>query len=280
MAPAVLSSALSHRLFRLALRLTMFLVVLIGLICCSLRVYTVHLAHRAVALLDEAAGIQVGATEGSIMPFISRYGGQKLIPSPPEDIEDCPDKADCQYHDAHVPDYSYEVDLSTLNVYSGPDWHPGRLGRALAVLMTRTSTFWRNPLSLRFWMTDVVIRIRAGRVEAIHGGLYVEGSPAWLGNAWTLSADMPHPEWRPNTYFVDGTFLEMWNGGGAGTNHYLTTAATPEQFHAARGINARCLTDFIPCRCLGDLNPRAFQYMSKHSEVGDTVTTPGCPSPH
>jgi len=280
MAPAALSSALYHRLSRLVLRLTMFIVVLIALLCCGLRVYTTYLAHRAVALLDEAARIPVGATEESILPLVSRYGGQKQISPPPEDIEDCPNKADCEYRNAHIPGYSYEVDLSLLDVYSGRNRQAGRLRRALTVFVMRTPRFLRDSLSLRLWLVDVTIRIRAGRVEAISGGLYVEGRPAWLGNRWKLSADMPYPEWRPNTYVVDGTFLEMLYGGGAGTNHYLTPAATPEQFQAARGFNARCLTGFIPCRCLGDLNPSAFQYMSKHPEVGDTITTPGCPSPH
>jgi len=257
MAPAVLSIALYHRLLRLALCLTMFVVILIALLGCSLRIYTAYLVHRAVALLDEAARIPVGATEDSILPLVSRYGGQRQIPPPPEDVEDCLNKTDCEYHNAHIPDYSYMFDLSTLNVYSGSDRHPGRLRRALTVLMIRTPSFLRGPLSMRFWMADVVIRIHAGRVEAIHGGLYVEGRPAWLGNAWTLSADMP-PEWLSKNYVVDGTFLEMWNDGGAGTNHHLTPTATPEQFQAARGFDARCLTGFIPCRCLGDLNPRAF----------------------
>jgi len=279
MAPAVLSIALYHRLLRLALRLTMFVVILIALMGCGLRVYTAYLVHRAVAFLDEATRIPVGATEDSILPLVSRYGGRKYIPSPPEGIEDCANNADCEYNNAHIYDYSYDFDLSTLNVYSGPDLKPGRLRRALAVLMIRTPSFLRGPLSMRFWMADAIIRVHAGRVETIHGGVYVEGRPAWLGNSWTLSADMP-PEWRPRNYAVDGTFLEMWNDGGAGTIHHLTPAATPEQFQAAHEFDARCLAGFIPCRCLDDLNPRAFQYMSKHPEVGDTVTTPGCPSPH
>jgi hypothetical protein len=277
---------------RLAFRLTIFVVVLIALLSCGLRVYTAYLANRAVALLDEAARIPVGATEDSILPLVSRYGGQKQIPPPPQSTDDCPvapdgicfqqapeSNADREYRNAHIYDYSYEFNFSTLNVYSGSDRQPGRLRRAQAFFMMRTPGFLREPLSVRFWMADVIIRIRAGRVEAIHGGLYVEGRPAWLGNSWTLSADMP-TEWRPKNYAVDGTFLEMWNDGGAGTIHYLTPAATPEQFQAARGFNARCLTGLIPCRCLGDLNPSAFQYMSKHPEVGDTITTPGCQSPH
>ncbi len=279
MAPTASSSALYNPLLRLVLRLTMLVVVLIALLCCGLRVYTAYLVHRAVALLDEAARIAVGAAEDSILPLVSRYGGQRQIPSPPEDIQDCPNKADCEYRNAHIPDYSYEIDLSALNVYSGPDRQPGRLCRAQAFLMMRTPIFLREPLSMRFWTADVIISIHAGRVETIHSGLYVEGRPAWLGNAWTLSADMPS-EWRPKNYVVDGTFLEMWNDGGAGTNHYLTPAATPEQFQAAHEFNARCLTGFIPCRCLSDLSPGAFQYMTKHPEIGDTITTPGCPSPH
>jgi hypothetical protein len=282
MVPAVLSIALYHRLLRLALRLTLFVVILIALLGCGLRVYTAYLVHRAVALLDEAARIPVGVTEDSILPIVSRFGGRKQIPSSPEGIEDCAnkaDRADCEYNNAHIYDYSYDFVFSTLNVYSGPDLQAGRPRRAQAFLMMRTPGFLREPLSVRFWMADVIIRIRAGRVEAIHGGLYVEGRPAWLGNSWTLSSDMP-PEWRPRNYAIDGTFLEMWNDGGAGTIHHLTPAATPEQFQAAHGFDARCLTGFIPCRCLSDLNPGAFHYMSKHPEAGDTITTPGCPSPH
>ena len=276
------SSALYHRLLRLALRITVFVVVLIALLGCGLRVYTTYLVHRVVSLLDEATRIPVGSAEDSILPLVSRFGGKKQIPSPPEGIEDCAnkaDKADCEYSNAHIYDYSYDFVFSTLNVYSGPDLQPGRLRRAQAFLMMRTPGFLREPLSVRFWMADVIIRIHTGRVEGVHGGLYVEGRPAWLGNSWTLSADMP-PEWRPRNYAVDGTFLEMWNDGGAGTIHHLTPEATPEQFQAAHEFNARCLIGFIPCRCLGDLNPSGFQYISKHPEVGDTITTPGCPSPH
>jgi hypothetical protein len=279
MSPAALSSALYNRLLRLALRFTMFVFILIALLGCGLRVYTTYLVHRAVVLLDEATRIRLGATEDSILPLVSRYGGRKHTPSPAEGIEDCANKADCEYNNAHIYDYSYDFDFSTLNVYSGPDHQPGRLRRAQAFLMMRTPGFLRDLLSMRFWMANVIIRIRAGRVESTHGGVYVEGRPAWLGNSWTLHADMP-PEWRPRNYAVDGTFLEIWTGGGAGTIHALTPAATPEQFQAAQEINARCLTGFIPCRCLSDLNPKGFQYMSRHPEVGDTVTTPGCPGSH
>lgn len=279
MPPAPSFRAFYHRLPRPAIRLTVAALILIALLCCGLRVYAAHLAHRAVALLDEATRIPVGAAEDSILPLVSRFGGRKQISPPPEGIEDCANKADCDYNDAHIYDYSYDFDFSTLNVHSGPDLQPGPLRRAQAFLMMRTPGFLREPLSARFWMANVIIRIHAGRVEGVHGGIYVEGRPAWLGNSWTLSADMP-PEWRPRSYVVDGTFLEMWNDGGAGTIHLLTPAATPEQFQAAQEFNARCLTGFIPCHCLGDLNPHGFQYMSKHPEVGDTVTTPGCPSPH
>src|SRR5580658_8472413 len=127
MSPAAPSSALYHRLLRLALRFTMFVFIFIALMSCGLRVYTTYLVHRAVALLDEAASIPVGATEDSILPLVSRYGGRKHIPSPAEGIEDCANKADCEHNNAHIYDYSYDFDFSTLNVYSGPDLQPGRL---------------------------------------------------------------------------------------------------------------------------------------------------------
>ena len=87
--PALLR-ALYPRLLRLALRFTIAALVFIAILYCSLRAYTGYLAHRAVSLLAEAARIQVGATEDSILPLVARYGGVKWVPETPVPIDDCP----------------------------------------------------------------------------------------------------------------------------------------------------------------------------------------------
>jgi len=272
--------ALYDRLLRLALRSTVAALVLIALLYCGIRAYTVYLTHRAISLLDEAARIQVGATEDSILPLVARYGGVKRKPDPPIQTDDCADKAGCEYYNAHLPDYAYGIGLSPFGVMFAPDRQAGRIRSALAALMIETPSSWRDPLSLRDWEVFADFRIRAGRVEAIHGGIYLEGRTRWLGNTWELVADLPHPEMPQKAYSIGGTFLTFPGNGGAGTMHYLTPAATPEQFQAARSFDTRCLNGLIPCRCLGDLSPRAFQYLEQHPEVGSTITTPDCPSPH
>jgi len=273
--------ALSRRLLRLVLRLTVAALVLIALLYCGLRAYTVYLTHRAVALLDEATRIQVGATEDSILPLVARYGAVKWIPESPVSCDDTVNKSACADHNAHLPDYAYEVDLAPFNVMSGGSQQTGPIRRALAVLMIRTSSSFRDPLSLRDWLTEVQICIRAGRVETVRAELYVEGSTRWLGNGWELSAGMHNLYLPQKTYAIDGSFLTFPGNGGAATEHYLTPAATREQFESAHSFNTRCLAGLIPCRCLADLSPRAFEYMSQHPEVGSTITTPDdCPSPH
>jgi hypothetical protein len=143
--------------------------------------------------------------------------------------------------------------------------------------MFRVPSLWRDPVSLRDWFGNVEIGIRGGRVDTVVGSLYVEGRTRWLGNSWQLFADMPNSDMRRKNYAVDGTFLEFPGYGGAGTLHYLTPAATPEQVISAQSVNTRCLTGSIPCRCLWDLSPPAFQYLNRHPEVGSTITTPDCP---
>jgi len=148
--------------------------------------------------------------------------------------------------------------------------------------MFRTPSFWRDPFSLRDWVVFANVSIRAGRVEAVGSGLYVEGRTRWLSNNWELSADMPHLDGldiQPKDYAISGYFVTFPGHGGAGTQHYLTPAATPEQFQAARNINTSCLTGLIPCRCLSDLSPRAFRYLGQHPETGSTIITDGCPNP-
>jgi hypothetical protein len=277
MSPTASLRALSHRARRLAFKFAISAIVLIVLLCCGLRAYTVYIGHRAITLLDEAAQIPVGATEDSILPLVHRYSGFKRAAPKPTPTADCPDKADCEYQNAHIPDYTYEIQLSPFNVFSALYKQISGPQRAIALLMFRTPSFWREPLSLRAWMVYVTIPIRAGRVEGVHGAVYAEGRVRWLANTWSLSADMPNLEWQSKTYVIDGFFLTMTNTGGNGTSHYLTPAATPEQFQAARSINTSCITGLISCRCNSDLAPLAFRYLSQHPDVGSPVTTDDCP---
>lgn len=70
------------RVFHLAVRLAIAAFVFILLVYCGLRIYITDIAHRSVALLDEAARIQIGASEDSILPLVARYGGIKWTPPP------------------------------------------------------------------------------------------------------------------------------------------------------------------------------------------------------
>jgi hypothetical protein len=83
--------------------------ILVALLYGGLRAYTGYVGRRATSLLDEAARIQVGATEGSILRFVTRYGEQKWTLPSPENTDDCPNKAACEYQSAHIPEYVYEV---------------------------------------------------------------------------------------------------------------------------------------------------------------------------
>jgi hypothetical protein len=277
MPSAKFRTVLHHRVCHLAISSAIFAFVLAFLLCCGLRIYTGHMTHRALTLLDEASRIPVGSTEDSVLPLVAHYGGIKRMPEPATPIDDCLDKADCAYQNAHIPDYTYEIALSPFHVFSALNHPLEGLYRILALLMFRTPNSWRDPLSLRAWLVYVTIPIRAGRAEGVSAGLYVEGRTRWLANTWDLSADMPHLEWQSKAYVVDGFTLTM-NYGGAGTQHHLTPAATVEQFQAARSFNTRCVTGLVPCRCLADLTPHAFEYINQHPEVGSTVITEGCPS--
>ena len=77
-------------LLRFALRFAVAAFVLIIVLFCGFRAYTVYLTHRAVLLLDEATRIQIGANEDSILPFVARYGFVKQAQSSAEPSDHCP----------------------------------------------------------------------------------------------------------------------------------------------------------------------------------------------
>ena len=104
------------RVFQLALRLAITAFVVMLLIYCGLRVYTIKLGHRSITLSYEAARIQIGGSEDSVLSMVTRYGGVRWTPPPPGPVEDCVDKADCEYQNAHRPDYQYEIALSPFRV--------------------------------------------------------------------------------------------------------------------------------------------------------------------
>jgi hypothetical protein len=276
MSPAALLRALYHGLPRLALRLALAGLIIIALLYCGLRVYTVNLGRRSITLLDEAARIPIGASEDSILPLVARYGGTKSTPLPPTPTDDCVDKAACEYQNAHRPDYSYGFALSPFDVMSSPN-QTGRVHHLLSILMIRTPSVLRDAISMRNWLVGAEISIRGGRVVSVGGYLYVEGRNRWLGNTWGLFAEMPDLDLRSRAYAVNGTFLTFPGNGGAGTIHSLTSAAAPEQFKSAQSFNMHCITGLVPCRCLSDLTPLAFQHLSRHPDVGSSIETDDCP---
>lgn len=268
---------LHNRVFQFGLRLGIAAFLIVLLIYGGLRVYMLNLGHTSTSLLEEAARIHIGASEDSILPLVVRYRGVKWTPPPPGPVDDCVDKAACEYQDAHLPDYQYRIALSPFKVISSPKSQVGHVRHFLSVLMVRVPSEWRDPYSLRDWLVDVEIGVRARRVVSVSGYLYVEGRHRWLGNEWSLSAELPDVDMRPKAYVVSGTFLTFPGHGGAGTVHYLTPVATPEQFKSAQSFQANCVTGLIPCRCLSDLTPLAFQYIGHHPDVGSSVEADDCP---
>ena len=271
--------ALYQRVLRFVFRTTIAGLVFVALLYCSLRVYSAYLTDRALSLLNEATSIKIGATEESILPLVARYGGSKFAAQQPVPIDDCPSKPECKRWNAHLPDYSYGIGISPFKVFYSPERATGWIHRAMTALMIRTPSSWRDPFALRDWEAYADINIRAGRVEAVDSGVYLEGRGRWLANTWRLSADMPQLDMKQKTYVNEGTFLTFPGDGGAGTVHYLTPAATPEQFQAAQSFNTSCLTGLSPCRCLSELSPRAFQYLEQHPDAGGTIMTDDCPNP-
>jgi hypothetical protein len=268
---------LSNRLRRIATVMLIFFL----LVYCGIRAYTTNIAHRTLSLLAEISRISLGASEDSVLPIVSRYGGVRRPSPAPDPTNDCPDKAVCEDRNARIPDYFYEIQLSPFDVFSALHQRPTGIHLALAALMFRVPSLCRDPLSLRDWVGNVEIGIRGGRVDSVVGALYVEGRTRWLGNSWQLSADMPNPDMRQKSYAIDGTFLEFPGYGGAGTLYYFTPAATHEQVLVAQTINKRCLTGITPCRCLWDLSPLVFQYLRRHPDAGSTIITPDdCPDPN
>ena len=104
------------RVLQVALRLAIAAFVVALFIYCGLRVYMINLGHRSITLLSEAAQIQIGASEYSILPMVTRYSGAKWTPAPPGPVNDCVDKAACEYQNEHRPDYQYGIALSPFNV--------------------------------------------------------------------------------------------------------------------------------------------------------------------
>lgn len=270
MPPSAYLRAFYLRLLRLRLRISISVLLIVVFAYGGLRAYTVYLTHRAVILLGEATHIQIGDSEESVLPLVARYGGVKQLPPPPEPTDDCRIKAACKDRNAHIPDYTYEIDLSPFNVFSAMHQELRGIHLTLGYLMFRTPIFVRNLVSLRDWDAFAYIGIRAGRVEIVGCGLFVEGRDRWLGHSWRLSTDFPDYDKPQETYRADEGWLEI-NTTGDMTSHHLTPAATAEQVQAARSINTQCLTGLIPCSSLHDLSPRAYEYKKRHPDADSNL---------
>jgi hypothetical protein len=247
------------------------------LLSCGLCVYRVQLAHREVALLAEAAGIRIGASEAAVLPMVERYGGEKWMPEPPVALEECPVQEECEYQNARRPDYAYNLELAPLHAL--PESHPPKdlLGRAISYLMYEVPRAWREPFFLRNSIVDVSIGIRGGQVISVHAGLFVEGRTRWLGDTWNVAREMPRGYLSTGPYRVGGSALTFPGGGGGGMDHLLVPSAAEDQFQAAQSFHAGCISGLNPCRCLRELVPEAFAYLGEHPEVGTVVDGDGCP---
>ena len=277
MLPSASFRSLHGRLFRFALGLIAVGFVLIVVLYCGLRLNTAYATRRAIRMLGEAASLQIGAPESSILPLVSRYGAVKWNPYSPIPISDCADKAECEFQNANLPDYAYEIDFSPFNLVDlASDQKTGLLHHALAAMMYRTSSSWRDPVSLRDWIVYAQVNIRAGHVKSVDSGLFVEGRTGWLGDTWYLLAEKSDFFNQSKAYSVEGSALTFPGPSVGGVIHNLTSDSTAEQLQIAHSFNAGCLTGLVPCSRLCDLMPRVFQYITQHPEVSHIDSSHSC----
>jgi hypothetical protein len=73
---------MAHRIRRLISRFVIAAVLLVAALYGLTRAYLEYAAHRATTMLAEAVHVQIGDSEGSVLPLVRRYGGLGWTPDP------------------------------------------------------------------------------------------------------------------------------------------------------------------------------------------------------
>jgi hypothetical protein len=255
------------------LRLIVLLFVLGAAVYGLPHAYVEYESHRAESMLAEASRVQVGDTETSVLPLVSRYGGFKWAPEQLSPREDWIDKDEYDYQKNRLSDYKYELGISSFgNVAS----KVGRLTKAMKAAREAVPARLRRILGLRDWGTVVELSIRSNRVQSILAMTLVEGRSEWLGYEWEIAKGMPHSDMRQQAFAIGVANLTMGDGGGTMIKNFLTPKASEEEIEAARKFNTGCLTSMRGCNGLCDIAPRSLEYLERHPDAAWNIIPPKC----
>ncbi len=223
-----------------------------------MRTYVEYEARRATSMLVEAARVQIGDSERSVLPLVRRYSGFRWTPEPVLPREQWIDKDEYDYQRNLLSDYKCELGVSPFGTTSG---HMGRSTQRMQAVRKAVPAHLRAVLGMRDWGSVIELSIRKGRVQSVSAMTLVEGRTEWLGHRWELGEGMPHHDMQPRAYVIGSSFLSMENGGGTMIENVFTARASEEQVQAARDLNGACLTSLRACTGLCDVAPRALEYL-------------------
>jgi len=238
--------------------------------------YAHYQAHRAKAMLAEAARVQIGDSEGSVLQLVRRYGGFSWTPDPLGPREDWIDEDEYEYQKNLLSDYKYEIAVSSFGTTSRQTAPKQRLIQAIQDALDIVPSDLRGVLGMRLWGTVVELSIRNGRVQSVSTMTLLEGRDGWLGHEWSLSKDMPHHDMQPRPYLIGAAHLTMGNGGGTAIENFFTPTASQEELAAARNFNTGCLTRIRGCTGLCELAPDALRFLVRHPDAAWNIIPPKC----
>jgi hypothetical protein len=238
--------------------------LVVALSCYGLaRGYLYYEAARAELMMRELGDIKVGDPESEALPILKRYGNYRKAP---EDLAKF-DKAD----------YEYEAEIGPSGIYYFIDrGSTGVFCRMTRAVLNGLNPRLRRAIGLRRWSVDGRVGIKENSVTIVRGMVLAEGSHEWLAGEWTLAQVIPPYEIKRlvtsmgvswphdvNHYLVRWgrlVAMEKQNGGGEGTDTWITPDATDEEKRSAHEFRWQCLTSPAGCRTVCDLDPAAVEY--------------------
>lgn len=257
---------------RVLLRFAIFASLLALCFCGLANIYNRYEAHRATALLAEVSHLEIGDSEESALPVVTRYEGFKWTPEPLPPKEQWIEPQEYEYQKGLESDYKYEIAVSPFETMS----RPTRKLQTFHNLLDSIPPSLRPILGLRDWGTTVELSIRQGKLRSVSAMTLVEGCCGWLGHEWELTDLMPHRDMPHRAYLIGAANLTIRRGGTAITN-FFTPAASHEEEGIARSFNTACLTSFRGCNGLCEIAPRALEYLKQNRDADWGIIPPKCP---
>jgi hypothetical protein len=246
--------------FVLAIAATLVLV----LTCYGLaRAYLYYEAARAERMMAELGGVNIGDSEGQVLPILERYGSWRRVLRP--------------YTKVDKTDYEYLVDIGPSGIYYVVDRaNTSMFDRITRAVLGSLKPRLRRAIGLRRWNVYGRVGFKDDKAKVVEGIVMVEGSNEWLEGGWGLEQTIPPNEidafvtspgvsWPHdvNQYVVGWTRLiamDVQNGGGEGAGSSITPSATEDEKRSAHEFRWNCLTSRTGCRTVCDLYPAAVEF--------------------